>query len=256
MEEEYITLMREYEIGYHTKKEKTLVKTIETLPSYIPPYQIFLGGPQNTKMSITDEDVSSTLSLVREKNAKIYVHSQYIINLSNDEPYVSDLLIKNLQYAKQAGFKGVVVHTGKYTSKEPKLAIDIMYKNLSLVLDHATSECPILLETPSGQGTETLTDCKEFVDFVKRFNSECIRICVDTCHVFASGYDDPLEYIQYIQKIDKNLLKLVHYNDSKTSCGSCLDRHELIGNGHIGFEKMKKIAEYCHSHKISMVYEG
>ena len=85
---------------------------------------------------------------------------------------------------------------------------------------------------------------------------EPIRICVDTCHVFASGYDDPLEYIQYIQKIDKNLLKLVHYNDSKTSCGSCLDRHELIGNGHIGFEKMKKIAEYCHSHKISMVYEG
>ena len=256
MEEDSIVLMRQYEIGYHTKKEKTLTKTIETLPSYIPPYQIFLGGPQNTKMCITDDDLSSSLSLVNKKNAKIYVHSQYIINLSNDDLYISELLIKNIQYSKQAGFKGVVVHTGKYTSKEPQLAIDNMFKNLSLALSYATVECPILLETPSGQGTETLTDCKEFVDFVKKFDSTSIRICVDTCHVFASGYDDPLEYIQYIQKIDKNLLKLVHYNDSKTSCGSCLDRHELIGHGHIGLEKMKKIAEYCHVNMIPMVYEG
>lgn len=245
-----MTFFVDYKVGYHTKKHPKLVDSITSLPTFEIPYQIFLGGPQNTKINISEKELVETFKFISEKNVSVYVHSQYIINLCSEEPYVIDLLIKNLEYAKKAGFKGVVVHTGKYTKKGKKEALDIMRVNIALVLPHATPECPLILETPSGQGTETLTECKEFVDFVKEFKG--LRICVDTCHVFASGYEDPLSYIQYI---DPSLIRLVHLNDSKTDCASCVDRHEHIGEGFIGLKKLTSVAEYCLKNQIHMIYE-
>jgi len=239
-----------YKVGYHTKKHPKLVDSVKCLPTFEIPYQIFLGGPQTTKMNISEKELLETHKFVSEKNATIYVHSQYIINLCSNQDYVSDLLIRNIEYAKKAGFKGVVVHTGKYTKMMELDAIDIMRQNIKKVLEYTTEDCPLILETPAGQGTETLTDCKEFVDFVGEF--EGLKICVDTCHVFASGYDDPLEYMKYI---DPNLIRLVHLNDSKGDCASCVDRHEYIGDGRIGIEKLTSVAEYCNKYQIHMIYE-
>jgi endonuclease IV len=75
---------------------------------------------------------------------------------------------------------------------------------------------------------------------------------VDTCHVFACGHD-PLDYV--IQAYHTGLLRLVHFNDSETACGACVDRHAYIGTGHIGPNKMKEIAEFCASVRVDMVVE-
>ena len=93
----------------------------------------------------------------------------------------------------------------------------------------------------------------EFINFVDSFQDERLRVCIDTCHVFAAGHK-PLEYIHKIQE-RKDLLKLVHYNDSATPCGSCVDRHAYMGMGHIGIEGMKAIAELCTSGKVPMLIE-
>jgi len=236
-----------HKVGYHIKKEKKLVDSLTSLPTYAIPYQIFLGSPKVNKMVISEKELEETRAFIESKNASIYVHSQYIINLCNDDQKVVDLLIKNLEYASKGGFKGVVVHTGKYTDRDKKEAIQIMRNNILKVLESGY-DCPLLLETPSGQGTETLTDLEEFVDFVNEFKQ--LRICIDTCHVFASGYD-PLEYIK---NVDPKRISLIHLNDSKGKCGSCVDRHEYIGDGHIGLSKLKAIAEYCKD--IDKVYEG
>jgi deoxyribonuclease IV len=246
-------LMLEHGIGYHTKKEKTLLKTITDLPTFEIPYQLFLGAPQNTKMALHDNP-DEVHELVQKTKASIFVHSQYIINLCSEEKYMTDLLIQNINYAKQCGFQGVVVHVGKYVKTDPEKAVEIMRTNLLRAIEEATEECPILLETPAGQGTETLTTCNEFVDFVKSFHDLRIRVCVDTCHVFATGYD-PLSYIEYVYKRGKSLIKLIHFNDSKTECGSCVDRHEIVGEGEIGKKKMEEIAIFCKG-KFKMVYEG
>jgi deoxyribonuclease-4 len=122
------------------------------------------------------------------------------------------------------------------------------------LLPAATAECPLLLETPAGQGTELLTVAADFLDFVGSFADNRLRACVDTCHVFACGHN-PLEYITALTERDPTLLKLVHYNDSAAPCGSCVDRHAHVGQGHIGLGPMQAIAELCTARGLPMVVE-
>jgi len=248
-----------HNIGNHVHKQKTMTATIQSLTlSVEKPFQCFLSGTQNTRVNIRDEELVAAAAVQQASGVRLYVHSPYIINLCNEpgtkEDYGVTCLSKNLQYANTMGLKGVVVHVGKSTHLDMTIALNYMRTNLLLSLESATVECPILLETPAGQGTETLTTYKSFVEFVRSFNSPKLRICVDTCHVYASGHN-PLDYIQKLTVSDPGLLKLVHFNDSSTSCGSCLDRHAYIGTGKIGFETMKTIADYCKEHKIPMLVE-
>jgi len=245
-------------IGSHRQKLKTLPDTIKSLNDYSRPWQIFLGNAQSSKLNIADEELAETANLVQTMGANIFVHSQYIINLCQepgaDDDYHTSLLIKNLQYSRAAGFKGVVVHVGKYTNKDSAKAIQNMKNNLKTAMEYASPECPILLETPAGQGTETLTNDTEFIEFVLQFQDPRLRICVDTCHVFATG-KQPIDYIQRITKYNRKLLKLIHFNDSATPCGSCLDRHAFVGTGHIGIEQMTVIGNHCYEQKIPMLIE-
>ena len=249
------TLCAEHKIGTHTGKLPSLAKTIRTLPDPSCPYQIFLGGPTNSRMSIGDADLAAAAAAVTETGAQVFVHSQYIINLCDDtKDWSLPLLQKNLHYAAAAGFKGVVIHVGKATKQPVPAATEKMRVALTKCLEHATSACPILLETPAGQGTETLRGMREFIDFVAGFEDERIRICLDTCHVFACGHD-PEAYIRACLEKEPGLLRLVHYNDSMEACGSCKDRHAYVGTGHIGLEKMRRLAEICAGAGVPMVIE-
>jgi deoxyribonuclease IV len=251
------TFIREaYFIGQHTKKLKSLPDTINSLVDLRKPYQIFLGAPQNNKLSIPDLELAVASQLIEQKKAKIYVHSPYIINLCQanaTDDWNTNLLIKNLTYANTIGCKGVVVHVGKSTDKPLDIALENMKENLMKALQHASKSCPLLLETPAGQGTETLKDREAFIDFVIKINDKRLRICLDTCHVFACGHK-PLEYIQKVCE-HSDLCKLIHYNDSAAPCGSCVDRHAWMGTGHIGMDGMKQIAEFCASKNLPMVIE-
>jgi len=254
-------LLRElYLIGFHASKEKSLPSTILNMALQVgpKPIQIFLSGPQNSKMNIADDELAAAAAAMHQTKLNLFIHSQYIINLcaepGKQDDYHTSLLIKNLQYANAIGCKGVVVHVGKSTDKELPQAIENMRTNLARALEYATESCPILLETPAGQGSETLTTYTDFVEFVLKFKDPRLRVCVDTCHVFACGHN-PLDYVKRLTQYNKKLLKLVHYNDSATPCGSRLDRHAFMGTGHIGMKGMIDIATHCHDHKFPMVIE-
>ena len=252
-------LMSKYKIGTHTPKLPKLVDTIRRLPDYSRPYQIFLGGPQNTRMRMDEEELVITKRLVEHSGAKVFVHSQYIINLCGDNDWATELLIKNLQSGVMAGFKGVVVHVGKSVKMSVTEAMNRMRENVRKALEYATEDCPLLLETPAGQGTETLTDVDDFINFVEEFDDPRLRVCVDTCHTFACGHC-PMTYINKFTEapIDSKrhkLLKLIHFNDSKVPCGSRKDRHAFIGTGHIGLETMNHIAKHCDEYSLPMVVE-
>ena len=248
-----------HSIGNHIHKGKCVADTIRALvPLRDRPFQMFLSGPQSTNLAMKDEDIATAGTATADTAVRLYVHSPYIINLCQEpgtkEDYGVMCLIKNLQYSAAMGLRGVVVHVGKSTTMELGVAMGYMRANLLRAIEHASDECPILLETPAGQGTETLTLCEDFLAFVQSFASPRLRICVDTCHVFASG-QDPLEYIQKLCATDASLLKLVHFNDSSATCGSCLDRHAFIGTGEIGITAMTAIADYCREHTIPMLVE-
>jgi deoxyribonuclease-4 len=161
-------------------------------------------------------------------------------------------MIKLLEYGNTLGAKGVVVHTGKHTSDKYEAGVEKMKRAIGRVLPFASEKCPMLLETPAGQGTETLLAREEFLDFVDGFRSPNIEVCVDTCHVFACGHD-PVEYVR--AAYERKKLRLVHYNDSMDCCGSCKDRHAMVGMGKIGLETMTIVAAVCHQMGVDMLME-
>lgn len=246
-----------YSIGIHAPKIKSLAGTVAAFGDYSKPYQIFLGGPTNSKMSIADGELALAADAVQKTGARVYVHSQYIINLcagAAADSWAVDLLKKNLKYTAAMGGRGVVVHVGKSTSQPLAEALAKMRTAITVALEAATPACPLLLETPAGQGSETLKDQSEFIEFVRSFADPRLRVCVDTCHVFACGHD-PLKYLEGVVTADPDLLKLVHFNDSQEACGSCLDRHAYIGTGKIGMAGMQRLAQFCSERAVPMVIE-
>lgn len=257
-QEKAARLCSEHCIGCHIGKLKTLLGTVQSVGVSPAPYQIFLSGPQNSTFKVDDADVAATRQHIEASGQRFFVHSQYLINLSNKETpdaWHIKLLKKNLEITNAFGGKGVVVHVGKSVKMDKTEALEQMRYAIGQCLEAASEECPLLLETPAGQGTELLTDRKEFLDFVESFQTPKLRMCLDTCHVFAAGWN-PKEYLEEALK-RPGLLKLVHYNDSLGACGSCVDRHAHIstGQGQIGFQTMEKIAQICTAHKIPMVIE-
>jgi endonuclease IV len=247
------SLLDAYGIGRHTKKAPSLLETVTALTPGIP-FQIFMGGNQNSRLTVKEKDLIAAAEYVAENNIILYIHSPYLINLSGtaEDEWHYRYMEKLLTYGDQLGAKGVVVHTGKHTKDTYEEGVEKMRHAINTILPSATAACPLLLETPAGQGSETLQGMDEFLEFVESFESHSIRACIDTCHVFANGHD-PLEYVETAHA--KGLVHLVHFNDSQDCCGSCKDRHAAPGQGKIGLEKMTQIAEYCSKNRIDMLWE-
>lgn len=241
-------IQQRFGIGMHVGKKPSLADTVRDMNTS-QPYQIFLGSPTRAKLSISDAELMATASIIGTK--RVYVHTPYIINVCKDGRR-DELLIKNIQYAVAIGCKGVVVHVGKSTSQCIERAMENMRLAIEDALTFATPECPLLLETPAGQGTETLTERDDFLGFVMSFGDPRLAICVDTCHVFTCGHD-PLTYLK--ASYETGLLRLIHFNDSQTTCGACVDRHAYIGTGHIGPEKMAELGEFGSRIGVDMVVE-
>jgi deoxyribonuclease-4 len=233
-------LQEKYLIGSHVEKRGSLAKTLVELDPR-KPWQVFLGNPISTRISVKDADLALAQKWIASHNARIYIHAPYLINLSSTEEYNITCLQDCLNAGITAGCKGVVVHVGKAGKMAVEDAIENMRNLLTEAIETATADCPILLETPAGQGSETLTTYEDFIGFVQSFNDTRLRICIDICHIFSCGWD-PNAYLSRCLKEAPELLHLIHFNDSATECGSCLDRHAAIGTGHIGFEKLAAIA--------------
>jgi deoxyribonuclease-4 len=251
-------LLATHAIGSHMSKRKSLVDTVNSIPLGRPA-QIFLAGPQSSRLSICDSELAGSGAAIASRGAHLYIHSPYIINLcspvtAENDGYHTRLLIKNLQYGVAIGARGVVVHVGKSTSQTLEVALATMKANLIIAMESASPECPILLETPAGQGSEVLTTRTAFMDFVADIPDPRLQICIDTCHVFAAG-EDPLTYVTEVVAHHKHRLGLIHFNDSATPCGSCVDRHAFVGEGHVGVSTLGKIAAIATEANIHMVIE-
>ena len=132
-------------------------------------------------------------------------------------------------------------------------------ENVQELLHEGTSTNQSVVQeipAPAGQGTETLTTVPELLDFVNSFRNKKLGVCVDTCHVFASGIL-PSEALNICcSKPEwKSCVKLVHFNDSAKDKGCCVDRHAPIGDGKIPLKDLEKCAECCVQCDIPMLNE-
>lgn len=218
------------------------------------PCQIFLQGPQNRRR-VSQASLESLRNNLPKINFPTFVHGRYLYNLCSDEEWVVESLKEELQDAAYIGARGVVVHVGKSTGQPLGRALSRMEKNIRSVLEVATESCPLILETCAKQGTELLGNLEEFSAFCSLFSSRPnFKICVDTCHCFAAGYD-PLFFLSSVEARFPGSVVLVHFNDSLEKRGRCVDRHQTPGIGFVGFERMKAIHKFCTEKSIPMVGE-
>lgn len=176
----------------------------------------------------------------------IAIHDSYLINLcSPDETTFTrsyDAFIDEHQRAERLGVRLLNFHPGAAMSRDRESAIAIIAEQMNRVHEETAGYRTIsVLESTAGQGTtigyrfEELAAIIDMVDDKKR-----VGVCIDTCHVFAAGYDISSEsgYEETFEEFDEivgiDQILLFHLNDSKRECGSRVDRHEHLGKGEIG----------------------
>jgi len=262
----YVNPLLMYNIGSHISKGKSIITTLTDYVKNHPgaPCQMFLrsnrGGKCSTK---TNDELIEASQIILNSGLKYFTHAPYVINLctnqydEEDGYWAQKLLNEDLIMTSTLGGRGVVVHTGARGELPLDKALDTMEYMVRESLQYATEKCPLLLETSASEGTDICTRLEELGDFFMRFSEEertKLGICIDSCHVFVSGYD-PLTYMKQWVEQYPIPIKLVHFNDSKGPCGCHADRHAAIGQGKIGFKKMVAIAEWCAERNIPMVIE-
>jgi deoxyribonuclease IV len=251
-------LLRAYGIGGHIKKQRTLTATANTIvASGIDrvPLQIFLGGTLSlAPKNVPGNELQETRDLIDRHGIRLFIHAPYTINLADNVETNVQCLRSHLAIATAIGAKGVVVHVGKHCERWTiEQARENMKRTIRAVIDPGYAGCPLLLETPTGQGTELLTDPEDFIGFCRDLS---IGICIDTCHVFACG-TCPMKYLDAVLASDatKDLLKLIHFNDSQGRLGCRKDRHAFPGTGQIDRAVLAAVAEKAHAHGIPMLTE-
>lgn len=230
------------------------------------PIQIMLTGRINTRVNLTDLEIAEISELITENTLKMYVHAAYSINLargwtnanSDDKMFGIDATMRVLQASAALSAKGVVIHTGKFINIPRSVGIKKLIKNIRFCLQFASEECPLLLETPVGVGTELGDTFEEFSGIYGEFTLDerkRFKICCDLCHVFVAKYN-PLLYIKkWISIHGPQSIGLIHFNDAKRECGCHRDGHALYGQGNIGKSILREIAMLCNNYSIDMVTE-
>lgn len=177
-------------------------------------------------------------------------HASYLINLAASEPAMVEKSIaafaEELRRCQALGIVLVVIHPGSHGGRGVEAGLQAVSQNLEQALTRSgalDSPLKILLETTAGQGTSLGSRFEELGWLLdhSRF-PEHMGICVDTCHIFAAGYDLRSEtaYRQTMAELQHHVgleqIHFVHLNDSQKDCASRVDRHAHIGAGHIGLE--------------------
>ena len=239
-------------------------KAIEQIKNYNGnAVQFFVSNRvgKGTKI-ISEQDIETINKL--SKNIKLVIHSPYTLNFSTEfdqEFWGFSLILKELRIASQIGAIGCVIHMGKFLKSNISIANENFVKSIKFIVKLIKTEklkSKIILETPAGQGTEMYVKLDAFSEMYHSFTTaekKHIGICIDTCHIFAAGYD----ITNYFEKFDKLIgyssLTLIHYNDSKKEKGSCVDRHENIGLGKISSTDLSFAIVVAKKYSIPIILE-
>ena len=180
-------------------------------------------------------------------------HGSYLINLASQAPVLRDqsiaALLDELERADQLGLLGVVLHPGTCTSgTEAGGLARIAAAIRTAFARHRRSTTMILLEHTAGQGRTLGYRFEHLAAIIEHLDgSDRIGVCLDTCHLIASGYDlvSASGYEETVVEFDRVVglarLKALHGNDSKKPCASRVDRHEHIGQGCLGLEPFRRL---------------
>jgi len=194
-------------------------------------------------------------------------HASYLINVATGNRTLRkqsmEAMGDELDRAEALGLLGVVLHPGAYTVGSEAEGLTLIADALfELLRERRRGKTMILLEHTAGQGTALGATFEQLASIIGKMNDHRrVGVCLDTCHLLASGYDlcSPEGYAatftQFGRLIGFDRLRVFHMNDSKRPLGSRVDRHEHIGQGYLGLEPFRRIVNDPRFRDLPMLLE-
>ena len=227
--------------GLHLAFERAKAMGAEAIQVHPTPPG-FWGSPK------LDETRIATFKEAAAKhgNPPFYFHAVYLINLAGDDPTLrqrsESTLAGYLKAADELGVDGVIFHTGSHKGAGFEARLPSITEHLKHVLERADPKSArLLIENNAGLGGCVGARFEEIAQMMSALDDDPRGgVCFDTCHAFASGYDErtPAEVKKTVDELDRALklsrVDVIHCNDSVTGLGSNRDRHANIGTGQIG----------------------
>jgi len=209
-------------------------------------FQFFTRNPRGSKAKKIDiQDAQALVDLTRQHGfAPIIAHAPYTLNPCAADPQVREFahLVMGEDLANLDYLPGVLynVHPGNHVGQGVETGIQLVAELLNTSL-RPQQHTLVLLETMSGKGTEVGSSFEEIAAILDRVElQDKMGVCLDTCHIYAAGYDIVNDLEDVLESFDKTIglsrLKAVHLNDSLNPLASRKDRHTNIGQGTIGLE--------------------
>jgi len=203
----------------------------------------------------------------RSELLSIFAHANYLINLAatNGQFHANSIrsLSEELIRADQLELPFLVLHPGAHLGAGEEAGLEKIVESIDRVLSGLPKiKTRIALETTAGQGSCLGNKFEHLAYIINRVREpERLCICLDTAHVFASGYDIGSEasvrktFREFYRVVGMDRLVAIHLNDSKTARGSRVDRHEHVGSGKIGLPAFRFIMSDRRCRKIPKVLE-
>jgi deoxyribonuclease-4 len=248
--------------GVHTAVERGISIGCTTMQMFVKNNNQWRGK------ELADEDISTYKKLLQESSiGPVVVHDTYLINLCATDKQIlqkSRAALKDeLNRCEMLGVEYLNFHPGSHIGAGEKEGIKQIAESLNSIHDQTRGYgVRSVLETTAGQGTAIgyrFEQLREIIDLVD--DGERMAVCVDTCHVFAAGYDIATErgYEKTFEEFDAVIglgrLAAFHVNDSKREFGSRVDRHEHIGKGTIGKTGFRLLMNDDRFHSIPKILE-
>ncbi|MFO0866030.1 MAG: deoxyribonuclease IV [Gemmataceae bacterium] len=232
--------------GCHKAVEAAVAEGMETVQLFTKNNNRWVGKPLGA------EDVDQFSAAIKASSLKFpMAHDCYLINFASPDPVLYqkslDAFIDEVQRAEKLGLAYLVTHPGAPTDGDVEAGL----RRVSQGLDEVHRQTPgfrvqVLLETTAGQGKALGWRFEELASILDQVaDPDRLGVCLDTCHVFAAGYDLRTEgtYQQTMAEFDRivgfDKLRAFHVNDSKKPLGSRVDRHDHIGKGMLGLEAFR-----------------
>ena len=180
-------------------------------------------------------------------------HASYLINLATTFPLLREqslaAFVDELDRAEALGLLGVVIHPGTCTAGSEDDALRLIADAIRAAFKaRPRRKTMVLLEHTAGQGRTVGHRFEHLAAVLEHLNgSPRVGVCLDTCHLVASGYDIVSDagyrhtFADFDRLVGLDRLQAFHGNDSKKPCGSRVDRHEHIGEGCLGLEPFRRL---------------
>ena len=228
-------------------------------------FQFFTRNPRGgSAKEIDPADAQALLGLCHENAfGTLVAHAPYTLNPASSDAKVRDFAYRCLgeDIARMEYFPNQVynLHPGSHVGSSIPVGITQTATLLNDVMTGSQSTT-VLIETMSGGGSEIGGTFEQIADLLSRIREQSkIGVCLDTCHVFATGYDVKHDLDGVLEAFDRILglrfLRALHINDSLFDLGSHKDRHARVGEGFIGLDALRKIAHHEAFSGLPMILE-